>query len=115
MSPKLLLGPTLLFGLAFSALAPAADFVCQPTEVAVYQGRLHVRCSQTVNDGGDVIRFWAVSTANSQHANRFLTLAASALVSGRDLKMSYTPGDTSGSAFGCQANDCRVPWAITLS
>ncbi len=114
MSRKLFLAPTLLFGLALPGAAPAADFICEPTEVAVYQGRLHVRCSQTVNDGGDIIRFWAVSTANAQHANRFLTLAASALVSGRNLKMSYTPGDTSGAAFGCQANDCRVPWAIGL-
>ncbi len=110
-----LLGSTFLIGLAFTSTVPAADFVCQPTEVAVYQGRLHVRCSQTVNDGGNVIRFWAVSTANAQHANRFLTVAASALVSGRNLKMSYTPGDTSGSAFGCLASDCRVPWAVTLS
>lgn len=115
MSRKLFLAPTLLFGLTLSAVTPAEVFVCQPTEVAVYQGRLHVRCSQTVNDGGNVIRFWAVSTANAQHANRFLTVAASALVSGRNLKVSYTPGDTSGTAFGCQANDCRVPWALTLS
>ena len=92
----------------------AADFVCEPTEVAVYKSRIHVKCSTSATDGQATIWFWAVSTADTDHANHFLSTATTALIAGRNLKISYTPGDTSGQSFGCQANDCRVPWAITI-
>lgn len=115
MKKKLIFLPILLLGLTVALPAAAEDFVCEPTDVTVYQGRVHVRCLEPELDGGSEIWFWAVSTANPDHANRFLTLATTALVSGRSLIFGYTAGDTSGTGFGCQADDCRTPWKISLS
>jgi hypothetical protein len=87
---------------------------CTPIEVAVYESRLHVRCSQGVVDGSDTIYFWAMPATKAQYANRFLSLGSTALVAGRHLIFLYTPGDTSGAAFGCQASDCRNVYAVIL-
>lgn len=87
---------------------------CTPTEVAVYEGRLHVRCAAGVVDGGATIYFWAIPATKAQYANRFLSLGSTALVAGRHLSFLYTPGDTSGAAFGCAASDCRNVYAIVL-
>lgn len=87
---------------------------CTPVEVAVYEGRLHVRCSQGVVDGSATIYFWAIPATKAQYANRFLSLGSTALVAGRKLAFLYTPGDTSGVSFNCQASDCRNVYAIVL-
>jgi len=105
---------TLLLALALTPAAQADDITCTPLEVSVFPERVHVRCTTAVGDGGDSIIFWAVSTADADNANRFITLATTALVAGRDLVLGYTPGDTSGTVFGCGANNCRVPWKISL-
>ena len=99
-------------GLLFVALlaatpAGADDFTCTPTEVAVFEGRIHVRCSDTVEDGNATIRFWAVATTDAEYANLFLSTAVTALISGRSLILKYTPGETSGTAFDCGADNCR--------
>jgi len=87
---------------------------CTPIEVAVYESRLHIRCSQGVVDGSDTIYFWAIPATKAQFANRFLSLGSTALVAGRHIIFLYTPGDTSGAAFGCAAADCRNVYAIIL-
>ena len=87
---------------------------CTPIEVAVYEGRLHVRCAAGVADGGATIYFWAIPATKAQFANRFLSLGSTALVAGRHLAFLYTPGDTSGAAFGCAASDCRNVYAVIL-
>jgi len=111
---KLVLGVTLILVGAIASPALAATFTCTPVDVTAFVGRVHVKCSSPADDGGSMIYFWAVSTGNQETANRFLTLAVSALVSGRQLVLAYTPGDTSGVPFGCQAADCRVPISISL-
>ena len=98
----------------FTAPAYAANFLCTPTEVAVFENRIHARCSTAAKVGTANIWFWAVPTSDAHHANRFLSTASSALISGRKLLFAYNPQDSSGKSFGCQANDCRKPWAITL-
>lgn len=110
----LVLAITLLMAAAIATPALAATFTCTPVDVTAYSGRVHVKCSSPADDGGSMIYFWAVSTGDQENANRFLTLAVSALVSGRQLVLAYTPGDTSGVPFGCQAADCRVPISISL-
>jgi len=100
--------------ISFAAPALAVDFQCTPTEVAVYTSRIHVRCSAGAKDGSANIWFWAVSTADAQRANRFMSTATTALVAGRNIRLSFNAGDTSGTSFGCLAKDCRTPWAITI-
>jgi hypothetical protein len=87
---------------------------CPPIEVAVYESRLHIRCAVGVPDGAATIYFWAIPATKTQYANRFLSLGSTALVAGRHLTFLYTPGDTSGAAFGCTALDCRNVYAVIL-
>ena len=99
---------------AAQAAAPTAVADCSPTEVAVYHSRIHIRCAEGIKDGAATITFWAVSTRDAQWANRFLSLGSTALVSGRHMRFTFTPGDTSGTAFGCLAQDCRTPSMFSL-
>ncbi len=99
---------------AGAACAATVDFTCEPTEVAVFQNRIHVKCAQSYNDGGATIWYWAVSVSGVQWANRFLSTSTTALVSGRKLVIQFTAGDTSGTRFGCLAQDCRRALVITI-
>jgi hypothetical protein len=111
---KLFVALVVVAGVTVSTPVMATDFSCTPTEVSVFENRIHVRCSEPALDGRNTIWFWAVSTVDAQHANRFLSTATTALVSGRKLILGFDPGDTSGVSFGCLAHDCRVPWKIGI-
>lgn len=100
--------------LAAPASALASEFSCKPDEVTVWKNRVHVRCTQTVKDGTDTIRYWAVPVSDAERANRFLSSGSTALVSGRSLYFSWTAGDKSGTSFGCLAKDCRTPNSFAL-
>lgn len=98
-------------------LSAQADFLkaqqwvtCTPENVAVYSSRIHVKC--TVPIAG--IQWFALSTQNSSHAARILSILTAAHVTGRDLSILYDPADTSGTAIGCQANDCRLIVAAAI-
>jgi len=105
---------TFIVGVLSATPVMAADFNCTPTEVAVFPERIHVKCSSSATDGTANIWFWALSTSDAQRANRFLSTATTSLVSGRTLRFSFKPGDTSGAAFGCLAKDCRTPSIIAI-
>jgi hypothetical protein len=112
---KVLVALAAFIGLARSAAAD--DVACTPTEVAVYHNsspRVHVKCSAAQTDGSSTIWYWAIQTTDPQWANRFISVATTALVSGRDLTIRYTPFDTSGAAWGCGSTDCRTALVITL-
>ena len=83
---------------------------CTPTRVASYTSRIHVRCASAVAG----ILYFAQSTANANDVARSLSLASTALVTGRDLNILYDPDDTSGTTLGCGATDCRLFTAIEL-
>jgi hypothetical protein len=100
--------------LTFPFPASSSEYSCKPTEVTVWQNRVHVRCTQSVNDGSTAIWYWAVATSDAERANRFLSAGSTALVSGRTLYFSWTAGDTSGVAYGCLARDCRTPVSFAL-
>jgi hypothetical protein len=51
--------------------------------------------------------YFSVATANSVHAARILSVLMMAHLSARSIVVEYDPNDTSGTAFGCQAHDCR--------
>ena len=78
--------------------------VCKPVETMVWSNRIHVLCEAPV-DGK--FPFFAVSTSDARVANRMLALMQAAQLSDRHLRILFDPADTSGTAFGCNANDCR--------
>ena len=66
--------------------------------------RIHVRCAQATSAG---IVFFAVATANSAHAARILSSLLLAHTAGKTIVVEFDPNDTTGTAFGCSAHDCR--------
>ncbi|MDE3012439.1 MAG: hypothetical protein KGI67_16275, partial [Pseudomonadota bacterium] len=107
------------FALLFALIAlwPAAASAqekmaaCRPVETAVFQNRIHVRCETPVDKR---FPFFAVSTVDPRSANRFLSVAETAQVTERFVMVDFDSNDTSGSAFGCGADNCRVARAILL-
>ena len=93
-----------------STRAQAAEtFVsCTPVQIMTYQVRVHVKCAAAI--GGVV--FFAVSTQDSAHAARVLSVITAAQVAGRTPTILYDPADLSGAAIGCQTNDCRLIRAV---
>jgi hypothetical protein len=86
-------------------------FKCTPANVAVFDERVHVKCTASAPDG---IRFFAKATADADAAARVLSLLSIAQVTGRTLDIRYDPADTSGATIGCQPNDCRLILAVGL-
>ena len=82
---------------------------CTPVNVGVFDPRVHVQC----NSGS--ISFFAKSTANANQAARVLSVLSIAHATGRTLNIEYDPADTSGTAIGCQANDCRLILGVILN
>jgi hypothetical protein len=101
------------FALLLASQASAANVwsSCTPTGVATFSNRVHVRCSASVSGG---IFYFAVATTDSAQAARFVSVASSALIAGRNLEVWYDPADLSGASFGCQTNDCRRAQALEL-
>jgi hypothetical protein len=95
--------------LAVPRLANALTVTCTVTEVLVFPERVHVRCATPTRDPstGEMIVFLAISTSDATFANRFLSVATSAIVSGRRFLGDFVSGDTSGADFGCGRADCR--------
>ncbi len=83
---------------------------CTPANVAAYPARIHVKC--TVANAG--ILYFAYPTRDTANASRFLSLLTSAEVAGKQVDILYDPADTSGSAFGCAASDCRTIVGLAL-
>lgn len=84
------------------------DINCSPVHVVVWVGsRVHVQCASSI--GG--IRYFALPLSSSS-VNQVLALLNSAQVAGRTLSITYDSSDTSGSAFGCAASDCRTIQAV---
>src|SRR6266567_3302497 len=80
---KLCAALALVSTMALSASALAVDFNCTPTTVGVFTNRIHVQCTTSTTDGSSVISFFAVPVTDAQFANRFLTMASTALAAGR--------------------------------
>ena len=91
--------------------ATTAGFECTSVEVSVYPERIHVRCSLPASGG---IYFFALSTANSAHAARVLSVLETGHVTAKHLYITYDPADLSGSAIGCGNSDCRLIQFVSL-
>ena len=94
----------LLCGLPTIASAAQTTFSCKSVDVTTFPERVHVRCSTPASGG---IIFFAVPTSNNENAARILSTLLAGHIAGRTLVIGYDPADTSGTAFGCAAHDCR--------
>jgi hypothetical protein len=93
---------------AAPAAAPALSlFVCTTVSVAVFNNRIDVECTAAPPDATSVYYF-AVPTTDASNAARYLSLFTTARITGKVIGLFYTPGDTSGAAWGCNASDCRA-------
>lgn len=86
------------------AIAAQKSVICTPTGVATFPKRIHVRCSQSFSG----IVFFAHRSNDSAGAARNMSMATSALISGRNVRIFYDPADQSGSNIGCNVKDCRL-------
>jgi hypothetical protein len=105
--------PAVALSLSLASAPALADSAsCTPTNVAVYPSRIHVKCAASVAGG---IWFFALSTTDTAHTNRMLSLLTTALAGGRTLAIDYNPSTTAGTAIGCLSTDCRlINWAAML-
>ena len=96
---------------ASNPAAPTDSFICTPIAVATFLQRVHVRCSPAAG----AIAYFAVCTASdSANASRFLSVFTTAKVTGKNVAIYYTPSDTSGTACGCAAGDCRLAYGAEI-
>jgi hypothetical protein len=96
--------------LASTSIASAATNACTPIEVVVKSNLVHVKCSASFADGTATIWYIAVPTSDAAKANRFLSLAISTLVSGRQFEFDYT----AGALPTICGTDCRVANAFGI-
>jgi len=90
--------------------APAAStwVFCVPVGIVTYTTRVHVQCSAPISG----VSYFAASTADAANVARVLSVIMAAQVAGRTLSILYDPADTSGTAIGCGASDCRLIQAV---
>ena len=88
--------------------ATAGWVSCVPIQVVTFASRVHVQCQTAI--GG--VSYFAASTTNAANVARILSVLTAAQLAGRTLSILYDPADTSGTAIGCQAGDCRLIQAV---
>lgn len=93
-----------------TVFAAEKRFTCTPADVAVFQSRLHVKCSPS--DGS--ITFFALGFGNNHHANRILSILSTALAAKRTLSILYDPADLEGVNVGCLKTDCRLIRGVSM-
>ena len=113
---------TIAIAAMFAASAPAAMDgdtkaaaaltwrTCTPAGTAVFGNRIHIRCTTGVSG----VFYYAVSTADPNRAARMLALWTAAIAAGHDVRILHDPADTSGTAIGCLATDCRMAVASEM-
>jgi hypothetical protein len=107
---------------AVAGPASANLFLCTPNEAgtikneAQKQSRVHVKCSNTLTDGTTSVVYFAVPATDNGYASRFLSIATTALATGRQVLVEYAPGVNVApdGAFGCNSFDCRYASGVFL-
>lgn len=103
--------------------APEASYWYQcnaPNHIGLFSNRVHVFCQSTTPVGSapalDAGIFWfAVPTApDSAAASRFMSLLQTSVITAKPIWLQVVPNDTSGTSFGCGANDCRRIYAMEM-
>ena len=96
----------------FVSDAFGAVYTCVPRYVGAFPSRVHVLCTAPAAGG---ISYFAVCTeGNSATASRALSAFTTAKVTGKSLQIYYTSADTSGTACGCLASDCRLASGVEV-
>lgn len=111
----------LLFGVIFAAYTllpftanaapiPSPDewYSCQAVEVLEFSKRIHVKCSNPIKHGQHTIKYISIDTLDKDKANRFMSLATTAVVSGLTFLVRMS-GDPAKNPSGCSFSDCRYP------
>ena len=92
-------------------------FPCTIVRTGVFSapapGRVHVQCSNAINDNGASITFWAFKADDSATASRYLSIFNTALATGRTVGIFYNSGEN-GSAWGCDVSNCRPIVGATM-
>jgi hypothetical protein len=97
-------------GMLRAKLAQAAEpeagvtFTCSPSLVVSANVRVVARCPT-----GYVVD----PTKDSANASRMLSVFETAKATSSTLTFYFDTSDTSGTAYGCLASDCRAIWAVT--
>jgi hypothetical protein len=105
-----------LFALAVGVPTTAradAWFHCQAISVYEHNNRVAVLCSNTLIANGDDVVWFAISNTDDPVASRFISMAATAVVSGQILSV-YAPTLSTTNTAGCAASNCRTPTAWGL-
>jgi hypothetical protein len=92
-------GPVILTPIAEAQNPEWAE--CKRAEIMVTTNRIHIRCAADVNG----IIFFGYPTSDTANVDRYLHLLTDPYHG--TFNILYDPGDTSGTAFGCQAHNCR--------
>lgn len=113
-----------LFGAFLATLAQApvvsaapAYHSCKVVDVMVAPGsRVHIRCDNGYPGNPSIVFFAlpAASNDNILRANQVQSLGVAALAAGRPVSFTFDDADTSGTSFGCGANDCRRIIAVSI-
>ncbi len=97
--------------------ALAITYNCLPVQLVDEVQHIRVECARPGQgegeplDGTQPIYVFAVPHSQADLARRFEFLAQTAIAAGMVLQFQYTSG---ALAAGCNAADCRKPWAIGL-
>ena len=104
--------------LASLAHASFQQFTCTIADVAVFPDRIHVHCSNFATNGSaNTINFFAISTTDAAVADRFLTLAATAVSGSRPVIIAYDTvyaNHSFSNVSSCDQSNCRIPYQFAL-
>jgi hypothetical protein len=120
LTRKSIIGAAALFLIAYGVQAWAVPVVhtCKPVSIAVYPGsRIHIQCD-IASTSTPPITYFALPNVTSddvQRANQAIAVASTAQTSGKSIGILFDDVDTSGTTFGCGANNCRKIQGIFLN
>jgi hypothetical protein len=106
-------------GMLRAKLAQAAEteagvtFTCTPNLVVSANIRVVARCASGYSIPPNTIYWFAYPTKDSANASRMLSVFETAKATSSTLTFYFDTNDTSGTAYGCLASDCRAIWAVT--
>ena len=97
-----------------SAVIQASSY-CVVNNVAAFDTRIHIRCNDYVDVGGDHVYYFAYSTdpVNIDTANQILAIGNTAMAMNYGVWM-YFYTDTAHNPPGCNASDCRGLWGVSM-
>lgn len=102
------------------SMAQLTTVECTPIGVGHFDSgtpasRTHVKCAESIPDGGSMVRYFALPTPNKSiksdknFDSDIIGLATAAMIRGKTLTVIFNAGDTSATAYGCGFTNCRRP------